>query len=319
MDFFLEDLLRPSSRYFQYNFNNATEDPSINSNVPRLPSVSRRLSLTIPIATVISDNETTKQSSPVRQIPIRLPQASATTVTSVPTSSPRVSSAVLRSPPVSNALQRQKTDIGEGSSSSPTLSTITNQSQTFDLSTSSPARRAEVMAREAIQGITRLQQQQRNGLLYETINPNRSPTLSRRVIINLKNNQTVSLDSRLSSAMKPPPVPPSSRSTQRNNIYHIPVLHEIQTTSTPPTTIITTQPENSIPSVTNGNYKNEFHMEIPVAITTNNDQENQIQINRERLPSANNNNNSNQTLKSILKRSSSRERISRKNVSFMNA
>ena len=182
------------------------------------------------------------------------------------------------------------------------------------------------MAREAIQGITRLQQQQRNGLLYETINPNRSPTLSRRVIVNLKNNQTISLDSRLSSAMKPPPVPPSSRSGQRNNLYHIPVLHEIQTASTPPATTITTtppQPENSTPPVvTNGNYKNEFHMEIPVAITTNNDQENQIQIIRERLPSANNNNNnnnSNQMLKSILKRSSSRERISRKNVSFMNA
>ena len=31
------------------------------------------------------------------------------------------------------------------------------------------------------------------------------------------------------------------------------------------------------------------------------------------------NNNSNQTLKSILKRSSSRETVSRKNVSFMNA
>ncbi len=187
------------------------------------------------------------------------------------------------------------------------------------MTASSPIRRAEVVAREAIQGITRLQQHQRNGSLTEstTNNKDRSPTLSRRVIINLKNNQTVSLDSRLSSAMKPPPIPSSSRLTQRNNLYHIPVLHEIQTSSHSPSS----QPETST-SVNNGNYKNEFHLEIPVTITTTNDQENQIQtnnglINRERLPSSNNN--SNQTLKSILKRSSSRETVSRKNVSFMNA
>ena len=37
---------------------------------------------------------------------------------------------------------------------------------------------------------------------------NRSPTLSRRVIINLKNNQSVSLDSRISSANdQRPPIP----------------------------------------------------------------------------------------------------------------
>jgi hypothetical protein len=177
------------------------------------------------------------------------------------------------------------------------------------------------MAREAI---TRLPQQQRNGSISENTN-NRSPTPSRRVIINLKNNQSVSLDSRLSSAMKPPPIPSSSRSTQRNNLYYIPVLHEIQMSSHPATLLA----ESSSPSISvnnnnnhNGNYKNEFHMEIPVTITTNNDQENQIQqnneiINRERISSANNN--SNQTLKSILKRSSSKETVSRKNVSFMNA
>jgi len=175
------------------------------------------------------------------------------------------------------------------------------------------------MAREAI---TRLPQQ-RNGSISENTN-NRSPTPSRRVVINLKNNQSVSLDSRLSSAMKPPPIPSSSRSTQRNNLYYIPVLHEIQMSSHPATLLA----ESSSPSISlnnnnnNGNYKNEFHMEIPVTITTNNDQENQIQenneiIHRERILSANNN--SNQTLKSILKRSSSKETVSRKNVSFMNA
>jgi hypothetical protein len=75
----------------------------------------------------------------------------------------------------------------------------------------------------------------------------------------------------------------------------------------------------------NGSYKNEFHLKIPVTITTSNDQENQsLQnyvkedgfIRRERIRSTNNN--SNQTLKSILKRSSSRDTL-RKNVSFMNA
>jgi hypothetical protein len=307
------NLLRPTSKYFQYRFNNSTEDPSINSNVLHLPSVSRRLSLTIPVTTTITtnpDDEIIKASSPIRQIPVRLPQTTTTTASSLPPTNPRISSAIHRSSPVSNALQRQKTDIGESSSSSPTLSTITNPSQTFDLTASSPIRRAEVMAREAIQGITRFQQQQRNGSLSSetTNNNNRSPTLSRRVIINLKNNQTVSLDSRLSSATKPPPIPSSSRSTQRNNLYHIPVLHEIQTSSHPETSIL----------INNGNYKNEFHMEIPVLITTNNDQENQIENNHERLPLTNNNH-SNQTLKSILKRSSSRETVSRKNVSFMNA
>jgi hypothetical protein len=266
--------------------------------------------------TTSTDDNITSQSIPLS--PIRFPQTA--TVASTPANNSRVSSAILRSSPISHALQRRKTDIGHASST-PTLLTINNPQQSLSdvpitSSNTLPIRRAEAMAREAIQNLAQ-QQQQRSSPIFE--NNNRSPPLSRRVIINLKNNQTVSLDSHVSSATKLPPIPSSSRTIQRNNIYHIPVLHEIQTTSTPPTTIITTQPENSIPSVTNGNYKNEFHMEIPVAITTNNDQENQIQINRERLPSANNNNNSNQTLKSILKRSSSRERISRKNVSFMNA
>jgi hypothetical protein len=97
-------------------------------------------------------------------------------------------------------------------------------------------------------------------------------------------------------------------------------------------------PVPSSPSVSNRNnnsFKNEFRMEIPITIITSNDQENSIQENdrkedgiidydqqvtivTERIPSANGNN-SNQTLKSILKRSSSRETFSRKNVSFMNA
>jgi hypothetical protein len=99
----------------------------------------------------------------------------------------------------------------------------------------------------------------------------------------------------------------------------------------------TTLQVSQSPSVSNrnyNNYKNEFRMKIPVTIITSNDQENSIQQNdgkedgiidydqqitivSERIPSANGN--SNQTLKSILKRSSSRETVCRKNVSFMNA
>ena len=46
--FVLIDLLRPSSRYFQHHFdNNGPEEPTITatSNISRLPSVPRRLSL----------------------------------------------------------------------------------------------------------------------------------------------------------------------------------------------------------------------------------------------------------------------------------
>jgi hypothetical protein len=316
----LIDVLRPTSKYFQNN--NHTEE-STSSSVPRLPSVSRRLSLTIPVMTTVNtEDDTTKQtipSSPTRQIPIRLP--SSTIVASIPTNSSRISSAILRSSPISNVFQRQKTDIGEASSSSPTLITINNPQQTSltsDFNVTSPIRRAEVTAREAIQGIAR---QQRNSVTSES--SNRSPPISRRVIINLKNNQTVSLDSRLSSAMKPPPIPSSNRITQRNNLFHIPILHEIQMSSHPATIVGETSSSfQSSSTSNNGNYKNEFHMEIPVTITTSNDQENRIEqnngkeegvFNRERFPSAA------QTLKSILKRSSSRETVSRKNVSFMNA
>jgi hypothetical protein len=278
------------------------------------------------MTTVNTDDDTTKQtipSSPLRQIPIRLP--SSTTVASIPTNSSRISSAILRSSPVSNIFQRQKTDIGDTSSSSPTLITINNPQQpsssdfTITSSSTSPIRRAEVTAREAIQSLARQQQQQRNGSISE--NMNRSSNVARRVIINLKNNQSVSLDSRLSSAMKPPPIPSSARITQRNNLFHIPILQEIQMPPHPATIVSDTSFQSSSAS-NNGNYKNEFRMEIPVTVTTSNDQENHIEQNngkedglysRERFPSAN------QTLKSILKRSSSRETVSRKNVSFMNA
>ncbi|CAF4954044.1 unnamed protein product, partial [Rotaria magnacalcarata] len=74
----------------------------------------------------------------------------------------------------------------------------------------------------------------------------------------------------------------------------------------------------------NENYKNEFHLEIPVTITTSNDQENQSELINETEDGINNyerilseNNNSNQALKSILKRSSSRETVSRKNIYSM--
>lgn len=289
--------------------------------MPRLPSVSRRLSLTIPVTTSVStniDDDTIKQSNPsslTRQIPIRLQQPTTTTTTHVsapPTTNSRISSAILRASPVLNALQRQQTEIGSNSLSSPNLPTQTP----VDLSIPSPIRRAEVMAREAIQGIARLQQQRNNS----QTDINRSPPSARRVIINLKNNQSISLDSRLSSAMKPPPIPSSARLPQRHNLYHIPVLHEIQLPPHPPTVIS----ENSsllstVASVQNGNFKNEFHMEIPI---TNHDQENHLEQNddqhlRKRISSAGQN--SQQTLKSILKRSSSRETVSRKNVSFMNA
>lgn len=268
------------------------------------------------------DDELVKASTPsstVRQIPIRLPQAATATVTSTPIYHSRISSAILRSSPVSNNLQRQKTDIGESSSSTPVLSTNHHSfSQTSDSHHSTPIRRAEVLAREAIQGLTRPIQQQpqqrTNSVSSSESNVNRSPTLSRRIIINLKNNQSISLDSRLSSAMKPPPIPSSSsRSFQRNNLYHIPILHEIQMPFHPATELV--ENSSSTPTTTSSNFKNEFHMEIPVST----DQENQVEVNQnfvhhERLPSS-----ANQTLKSILKRSSSRETVSRKNVSFMNA
>jgi len=297
--------------------------------------------------TTKTDDDTIKQnipSSAIRQIPIRLSQPS--NAASIPTNSSRISSAILRSSPLSNPLnnqlKRQKTDLTDVSSSDFTVTT----------SNPSPVRRAEVMAREAIQGVVRFQQQQqqqqRNDSISDNNNTNnnslliRSPALSRRVIINLKNNQSVSLDSRLSSAnsslTKPPPTPSSSRQTQRNNLYHIPVLHEIQMPSHPATIAIETPLQVSqSPSASNrnhNNFKNEFRMEIPVTVITSNDQEKSIQqingkedgiidcdqhitIVTERVPSANGN--SNQTLKSILKRSSSRENVSRKNVSFMNA
>jgi hypothetical protein len=320
--------LRPSSKYFQHHANKNGEESAttITTNIPRLPSVSRRLSLTIPVMTT-TDDDSSKQnvtSSSIHQIPIRFSQQSS--VASIPINSSRISSAILRSSPLSssinNQLQRQKTDIMDISSSP------------------SPVRRAEVMAREAIQGIARFQQQHRNSLISDNSITARSPSLSRRVIINLKNNQSVSLDSRISSAnsssMKPPQVPSSSRTTQRNNIYHIPVLHEIQMPPHPATQAAETSlhvPRSSSAS-NNHNYKNEFRMEIPITVVPTNDQENRIEeqddkedgivdydhqslIITERIPSGNVN--SNQTLKSILKRSSSREIVSRKNVSFINA
>ena len=334
--------MRPTAKYLQYLRDNSTEDSSttaVSSTVPRLPTVSRRLSLTIPVTKTVNtnpDDEIVKASTPsstTRQIPIRLPQATAI-VTSTPTYHSRISSAILRSSPVSNNLQRQKTDIGESSSSTPALSTnhhhpsSPSSSQTSDSHHSTPIRRAEVLAREAIQGLTRAhhhhQQQRTSTPASSESNVNRSPTLSRRIIINLKNNQSISLDSRLSSAMKPPAIPSSSRSFQRNNLYHIPVLHEIQT----PFHSATDLAENSSPttttttssSSTSNNFKNEFHMEIPVSLTSTTDQENRSElstdfVHRQRLPSST----TNQTLKSILKRSSSRETVSRKNVSFMNA
>jgi hypothetical protein len=313
--------------------------------MPRLPSVSRRLSLTIPVMTTITKNDddnTIKQNIPLssfRQIPIRLSQPS--NAASIPTNSSRISSAILRSSslsnPSNNYLKRQKSDLTDISSSDFTST---------PLSTPSPVRRAEVMAREAIQGVVRFQQQQqpRNDSISDNNSTMiRSPGLSRRVIINLKNNQSISLDSRLlsanSSSTRPLTGSISSRISQRNNLYHIPVLHDLQipthSTSNAAETTLQVHRSPSASSIRNNNsFKNEFNMEIPVKIITGNNQENPIEQNDEKedgildydqqmtimnecIPSANGN--SNPTLKSILKRSSSRETVSRKNVSFMNA
>jgi len=337
-------LLRPSSKYSQYHSTSSGDESP--TAIPRLPSVSRRLSLTIPVMTTVTkaDDDSIKQnlpSSSIRQIPIRLSQPS--NAASIPTNSSRILSAILRSSSVGNPanhqLKRQKTDLTDASISDFTGAPLSP----------SPIRRAEVMAREAIQGVARFQQQQqqRNDATADNNNnPNaaiRSPALSRRVIVNLKNNQSVSLDSNCASAnsssTKPPLVPSSSRLPQRNNLYHIPVLHEIQVPSSSATMPVKTTLQAPLsPSASsnrnNNSFKNEFRMEIPVTIVTSNDQENSIQRNGgkengildddqqpsiflERLPSANGA--SNAALKSILKRSSSRETVSRKNVSFMNA
>ncbi|UJR30194.1 hypothetical protein I4U23_017733 [Adineta vaga] len=382
-------LLRPNSKYFQSHPNNTTSSsnkddndellllpppmPSQSSitttadNLPRLSAVSRRLSLTMPImaptsSALIVDEDTAKQNStttPLRSIPIRLSQP--LNVASIPTNNTRISSAILRSSPpmnpLSNQMQRQKTDLANNS-----LSTDFTSMPVHVL----PIRRAEAIAREAIHGIARFQQQQQQpipspsqSILQQqqqqqqqqrksSISDNnvdtsvRSPLLSRRVIVNLKNNQSVSLDSRISSATSLPTKPSvmpssSSRSNQRNNIYHIPVLHEIQVPPHPATIAAESFlnfPRSSASNYRNpNNYKNEFRMEIPVTILTNTDQENLIQeamnsadgvitydtpltIIPDRIPSATT---SNQALKSILKRSASRETVLRKNVSFMNA
>lgn len=335
-------LLRPGSRYSQHHSTSSGDESS--TNTLRLPSVSRRLSLTIPVMTTITkaDDDSIKQNIPtssIRQIPIRLSQPS--NAASIPSNGSRISSAVLRSSslsnPTNNQLKRQKTDLTDVSSSDFT---------TIMPNGSSPIRRAEAMAREAIQGVARFQQQQRGESISDSTPSIRSPGLSRRVIVNLKNNQTVSLDSRLSSAnaslAKPPPTPTGSRASQRNNLFHIPVLRDIQLPSNPPSTMTDTTALQVPPSPSastrrnSSNYKNEFRMEIPVMVVTSNEQENPMEQNDEkddgiidydppimtiieRLSSTNGNGNSNPTLKSILKRSSSRETVTRKNVSFMNA
>ena len=144
------------------------------------------------------------------------------------------------------------------------------------------------MAREAIQHLARLQYEQRN---QSAMSNARSPATSRRVIINLQNNPSVSLERRLKS--------PAPLAREKNTLHVVPVLQEIQLVEAPTTT--TNSHANS------GNYKNEFHIEIPVTITTNNgEQENQLDERNYRL-------------KSILKRSSSRDAVTRKNVSFLNA
>jgi len=300
------------------------------------------------------DDESTKSpvlssSSPIiRQIPIQFSQP--TNAASIPTNSSRISSAVLRSSslshPPNSQLKRQKTDLGD----------ISSSDFTTTLLNTSPIRRAEVMAREAIQGVARFQQQQqqqRNDAIADNTTTNnltsiRSPGASRRVLVNLKNNQSVSLDSRLSSANNSfsRQAPSASRLAQRNNFFNIPISHEIQIPSHPVTLPAETSfnlPQSPLISnrkTTNGSsssnscFQSEFRTEIPIQVITNTEQENSIQedeekqdgivdydqpitIITERIPSANGN--SNQALKSILKRSSSRDNVPRKSVTFMHA
>ncbi|CAF1002288.1 unnamed protein product [Adineta ricciae] len=325
------NLLRPSSRYFQHHFNNNnnnTNSDESTANVSRVPSATRRLSLSVPVVTSSTNNtendttHTRAPASPVRQVPVRFPQTSV--IGSTPTTNSRISSAILRSSPFSHSIQRRRTDLGDIS-----LIAVNNSSSqpSSDFNTTStsntlPIRRAEAMAREAIQNMTQ-QQQQRNSMLPDSVNRT-SPPPSRRVIINLKNNQSLPLDNHQPAVMKLPPLPYSPRSTQRTNVYHIPVLHELQMPPHP--SAIITEPSIQSATVQNGSYKNELRMEIPVTIMTSNDQENEIQTGFLREEGSTNNSersrskhNPNQTLKSILKRSSSRETVSRKNVSFMNA
>lgn len=96
---------------------------------------------------------------------------------------------------------------------------------------------------------------------------------------------------------------------------------------TPPSPVASS-PSTSTP----GSYKNEFHLEIPVTIVTSAEQENSLLLRDDQQQQQMNREDAfldddqrsllstypNQTLKSILKRSSSREAVSRKNVSFMN-
>lgn len=275
-----EGLLRPSSRYFQQQQSNNGDENGVSGSA-------RRSSLTLPVlntagkSTIHFDERDSVRSPPpfstVRQIPIRYPSPSC-----------RTSSATVRPLVPTNLLQRQKTDLGGLSSSSTPLLNITIPTHSSsDFTVSSPIRRAEVMAREAIQNLARLQHEQRN---QTSLSNGRSPSASRRVIINLQNNQTVSLDSRL----KPPVVPSSSSSSSRekNTLHVIPVLQEIQPV----------EPPSASSHANSTNYKNEFHVEIPVTFSTTIDEENHP-------PS----------LKSILKRSSSRDAVTRKNVSFRNA
>ena len=325
--------------------------------MPRLPFVSRGVSLTIPTATnssiamptvpnteIDDDQSQTSQmnlsiSQPNRLIPVRFPQG-ANSFAPLSSNNNRTSSAILRSAPkltlINNHLQRQKTDLNDTSTSIEVTSPP------------SPGRRADVIGRETMQGIARYQEQQ-NGNQNSTFesNPNlnstRSPALSRRYIINLKNNQSISLDSRLlstnNSSNKLPTNPSSGRSIQRHGIYPLAVSHDIQMPSHPATLVAENSPSfvpvNSSTTI-RGQFKNEFRLEIPVTLLNSNDQENSMQdenekheedqdeehsmvMSNERFILTTPATNSNPTLKSILKRSSSRDTVSRKNVSFMNA
>jgi hypothetical protein len=256
-------------------------------------------------STVYNDeDESTKGATllpPIRQIPVRYPPMASL----VSTVNGRPASAT-------NLLQKQNSDLLDVSSSTSLLNTSGLSHVSANVGSASPRRRAEVAAREAIEDIARLQHQQRNQTLATSNNQQRSPSSSRRVIINLQNNQSGLVDGRHSSIMKPPAAT-TTRCLQTNNLYYIPVLHEIQMPSTTSET-------------SRGKFKNEFHIEIPVTITTNNDQENfdrqgngcARRASHRDYTSSLISQNSNPSLKSILKRSSSRDTVLRKNVSFLN-
>ncbi|CAF0770823.1 unnamed protein product [Didymodactylos carnosus] len=339
------------------NETDSTTSPNSNDNHYQIPVSNVRVNIPVTLDHNSSANNSNNSSTDTthlassKQVPLRPPNITIPVSPLIPSSSiSRISSAISKTPN-SPLLTRQKNDSER--------TTLFPWIDTPPVIVPRRTERAEVMAREAIQGINRFQSSR------SSLDNTRSPALSRRVIINLKNNQSVVLDSRLSSATaqnarahnrspvnkqqrftrlpsdseQNEDIKTENQSTTTNNLFHIPVLHEIQISSS----------DNEIRrpfSAAQMNYKNEFRLELPVTIL--NTQENStsngvndpnggdenILINVDQrfrsprrslnncfndicLPGPSTTTTSSYQLKSILKRSSSRDAISRKSVSFM--